>query len=208
MTNLYYKTLDKNPQNVNIATLPTALQQRLNKKKNPQKRNTSIQGYQLLAYALEDSFGHTIQQIDYSRAGKPFIPNSNISFSISHSKDIVGVVVTNKLTIGLDIEYKRPLKITDSSFAFFSEVEKEAILAAQKPSHRLINYWSKKEAFIKAVGGRMFDLANYTDVRKNIFEWKKEDFFFKQINLNKMYFTWLSYKGLGEEINIKKVQEV
>lgn len=87
--------------------------------------------------------------------GKPFLPGSNLEFNLSHSKQMGLLAVNRTDPLGVDVEWKRPdfggLKIARR---FFSPRE-VAELEQLPPEHHLdafFNGWTRKEAYIKALG--------------------------------------------------------
>lgn len=113
-------------------------------------------------------------QIQFAAAeyGKPYLvfPPSEgyaaaIEFNMSHAGDQMLVGVVRGRAIGVDIEQIRPdFATTDIAMNYFSAAEQEAFRAvpdAQKPQ-AFFNAWTRKEAFIKAVGeGLSFPLADF-----------------------------------------------
>lgn len=96
-------------------------------------------------------------QFCYSDRGKPaLLPNNNnLYFNLSHSENMAVYAMTRKLQIGVDIEYIRP--ITDAeeiAKRFFSESEYKLIQSLPENQKQLafFNCWTRKEAYIKAIG--------------------------------------------------------
>lgn len=112
----------------------------------------------------------------YSSYGKPALNRvgatrsiddaaDNISFNLSHSAGLALYAIARKREVGVDIEYVRPdfadMKIA-GQFFFASEI---AALLSSPPERRAIeffNYWTLKEAYIKARGeGLTFPLDQF-----------------------------------------------
>lgn len=90
---------------------------------------------------------------------------TDICFNMSHAGDQMLVGVVRGRAIGVDIEQIRPdFATTDIAMHYFSAVEQAAFRAVpdeQKPQ-AFFNAWTRKEAFIKAVGeGLSFPLADF-----------------------------------------------
>lgn len=98
--------------------------------------------------------------ISYTESGKPFIKNSPINISISHTKGMVAVIVSKSI-VGVDIEKNsdRVLRIENK---FMSETEKLQIDKSNKANNLLI-YWSAKETLYK-----IFDTKGL-DFKKNLY---------------------------------------
>ncbi len=114
----------------------------------------------------------TVIQFAAAEYGKPYLvfPPSEghgaaIEFNMSHAGDQMLVGVVRGRAIGVDIEQIRPdFATTDIAMHYFSAVEQAAFRAVpdeQKPQ-AFFNAWTRKEAFIKAVGeGLSFPLADF-----------------------------------------------
>lgn len=90
--------------------------------------------------------------------GKPFLPASNIGVSVSHSGPLVLITIADSLPLGCDIEQAIPrpdlLAIAEHYFtrAEFAHIE------ALEPNQRVAAFydcWTRKEAYLKAVGAGM-----------------------------------------------------
>lgn len=82
--------------------------------------------------------------------GKPFFPDSDICFSLSHS-GVYAVCAVSDCEVGVDIEAPRAnsLKLAKR---FFTQSESEAISSCDVPDKEFCRYWVRKEAYIKAIG--------------------------------------------------------
>lgn len=193
-----------------LEQLPIVIQNRILKKKQQKKRESSLLGYTLLQRALIQYFDTTLEAIRFLSSGKPILDlaNQSLSFNISHSKSLVGVVIGEGNNLGLDIESFRKFDTVESSFSFFSPVEQKAILEAPDSDWKLIELWSKKEALVKAVGGKMFDMAAYTDVRFDRTSWKGNTYQLSCINYDFEGFIWIASSLSINNINIKIVHDL
>jgi 4'-phosphopantetheinyl transferase len=107
----------------------------------------------------------------YGAEGKPELGgdlgNSGIRFNLSHSGEVVLLAVTQGLTVGVDVEF------VDSRFAsqavaeqFFSKSEVH-LLQALPQVDRLDAFfacWTRKEAYVKALGGGLWIPLDSFDV--------------------------------------------
>ena len=87
----------------------------------------------------------------YNQYGKPYIANnSNIFFSISHSKDCI-VYIEDTEEIGIDIEYMKGFnpKIVGR---FFTPEEKEFLNNSKDINNDGYMLWTRKEAILKRNG--------------------------------------------------------
>jgi 4'-phosphopantetheinyl transferase len=95
----------------------------------------------------------------YNSYGKPALDNAYkgepLEFNISHSHELCLAAVTRAHPIGVDIEYIRS-DLADEQIArrFFSQREVAMLLSLPEELRKeaFFNCWTRKEAFIKAIG--------------------------------------------------------
>jgi len=193
-----------------LIQLPSIIQNRILKKKQKKKKESSLLGYILLQRVLLQHFELSLDAITFLSSGKPILKTANqqLSFNISHSKSLVGLVIGREEALGLDIEAFRKFDQVESSFSFFSLVEQQEILAAPNSNWKLIEFWSKKEALVKAVGGRMFDMAAYTDIRFETATWEGKTYQLSQIDYNFEGVIWVASSLSTNNIIVKVVQDL
>lgn len=202
---LYHNTLIEKDLTAKSPKLPLILQQRINKHKRLRNRLNSLAGYLLLQHALQEH-QLNIQELQFTTIGKPYLADNKVSFSISHNANWVGVCLMNKVgKIGIDIQTFKTFHPIENTFAFFSTVEQQAILTSKTPQQTLIHYWSKKEALIKAIGGKMFEEANSTNVTPSHCNWKGSTFYWTLIPNNFNAAIWIASNQEEEKILQKKV---
>ena len=122
---------------------------------------------QLLAERL-DARPESIALV-YGARGKPAIVRSSrepdVRFNMSHCDDVAVYGLSSGREIGVDVEAIRPLREADDIAArFFSPRENVAYraLAPGERSEGFFNCWTRKEAFIKALGeGLSFPLDRF-----------------------------------------------
>ncbi|MEW6469284.1 MAG: 4'-phosphopantetheinyl transferase superfamily protein [Bacteroidota bacterium] len=98
---------------------------------------------------LRSLTGSTALKIAYDDFGKPFLRDSALRISISHSHGRVGLIASGQET-GLDIEQVRE-KIYRIRMKFMSEAELKNIGAAAA-HEQLTAYWCAKESLYKLYG--------------------------------------------------------
>lgn len=99
--------------------------------------------------------------------GKPELPdfsNSRLFFNVSHSGEFGLIALNREGPIGIDLEFMREIDYWSLADSVFSNVEKEELL--EIPINFLSNAfysgWTRKEAFIKAIGkGFSFPLKEF-----------------------------------------------
>lgn len=89
----------------------------------------------------------------YGPQGKPWLPS--LEFNVSHTGDVALYAVTRERRVGIDVEAARALADADRIVdRFFSarEVEAYRALSSAKRARAFVTCWTRKEAFIKAIG--------------------------------------------------------
>jgi 4'-phosphopantetheinyl transferase len=95
----------------------------------------------------------------YAEYGKPELgpPDMTLQFNVSHSHDLALYAFTRNHSIGVDIEYVNRRSVMDRmkiARRFFSDMEYDALCALpqSKQDRAFLACWTRKEAFIKAIG--------------------------------------------------------
>jgi 4'-phosphopantetheinyl transferase len=95
----------------------------------------------------------------YGPRGKPFLDGpdalSGLEFNLSNSDEMALVGLVRGIEIGVDIEFMKPMPDCEQiSERFFSESEREVLrkLPAEVKEEAFFNCWTRKEAYLKAVG--------------------------------------------------------
>ena len=154
MNNIYY--IDISNISIEDINLSLVSEERLNKCNlinEELKKKQSLISYLLLRYAFNEL---NIELNNYSFEyvnNKPFIPNIGYHFNITHSKNIVAVVISDK-EVGIDCEYidiTRSLKAKDY---LLSDIEKSEFDCLDDKQKYLYFYskWVAKEAHFKMLG--------------------------------------------------------
>ena len=92
---------------------------------------------------------------DYTPYGKPEITGSRIRFNVSHSEDRAIIALTLDDAVGVDVERLRPVQdCLGLAERFFSGPERARLesLPEELRNEAFLNCWTRKEAFIKAIG--------------------------------------------------------
>jgi len=103
----------------------------------------------------------------FSRHGKPSLrEHGGLYFNLAHSHELALVAVTGLGEVGVDIEHVRPLADMDSiarhSFSEHEYNQLQALPAGQR-LQGFFRCWSRKEAFIKALGeGLSYPLQQFS----------------------------------------------
>lgn len=92
--------------------------------------------------------------------GKPYVPGHAIRFNFSDTKDGILVAVSRDMELGADVEtMQRTVDHEAVSEHYFTPEEIANIKQATDPKRRFLEFWTRKEAVLKASGvGIMDDL--------------------------------------------------
>jgi len=106
----------------------------------------------------------SIAYLRYSKFGRPYFAMlEDFDFNISHSGNLVVCAVTNRGRIGIDVEKRKHINISDFKEQFLA-TEWQHIKDEGFPHYTFYDYWTKKEAVIKADGRGMALSLNFIDV--------------------------------------------
>jgi len=127
----------------------------------PRDRNRFTVARGSLRTILGRYLKHNPEQLSfsYSQFGKPALvdhPDAHeLSFNLSHANELALLAVTRARAIGVDIEFIRPeFASAEIAERFFSshEVAELRALPAATQREAFFNCWTRKEAYIKAIG--------------------------------------------------------
>ena len=165
---------------------------------HPHKRLQHLAGRFLLQFLFPD-FPYELIQIADTR--KPYLPNEQYHFSISHCGDYAAAIVSSDKRVGVDIERITP-RIEGIADKFLHRSEEDffnedyfSFLNQWNLDHRvrlefLTLIWSSKEALFKWYGNGELDFKKHMqlsgDLTVNDGEWIELPFTFKKENALKM----------------------
>lgn len=98
-------------------------------------------------------------ELVYGQHGKPALSSrfahAALCFNVSHAEDVALYAFSHRRNVGVDVEAVRELHDADAvARRFFSrrEVEEYAALGSRDRPLGFFNCWTRKEAFVKAIG--------------------------------------------------------
>jgi phosphopantetheinyl transferase len=119
-------------------------------------------------YLLQELFpGFPYHLIEIADTRKPFLPNEEYHFSISHCGDYAAVIVSRSSRVGIDIELVSA-KVERIKHKFLSEEElKNFDLQSPVISSKLLTlFWSCKEAAFKWYGNGEVDFKKHIHLKQ------------------------------------------
>ena len=125
-------------------------------------------------------------EIEYLKSGKPILKNNEKEISITHSAELVAVLVSDR-KIGIDAE-NTDRNIDKVSTRFLHKQEFETLNNSKDPQVGTVLYWSAKEAIFKCtdIEGVQFNEQIYISP----FEIKNEGSFKGCLNNTDFYKLW------------------
>jgi len=97
----------------------------------------------------------TAIRLSYGRNGKPVLEGSrgHVEFNLAHSGGEAVIALADGAAVGVDIELHRPISDLESlARLVFSDVERRNLNLAPDPLSAFLNGWTRKEAYVKALG--------------------------------------------------------
>jgi len=119
-------------------------------------------GRQLLCELYREETGENCPEIRIANRGKPFFEDSDLHFSISHTKDHVFCVLSSG-PVGIDAEEKRREINLRLAEKILSDSERARFDAAADKRDALLRLWVLKEAAGKLTGEGLNGYPDHTD---------------------------------------------
>jgi len=115
----------------------------------------------LAVRALTSTMGIDPTAIAYQTSGKPYLKNSNLTISISHTKNYAAVLLSVHELAGVDVEYRSD-RIRKIRHKFMHPDEESNLKHSGNPmseSVGLLLHWCAKESLYKAVPENAVEFA-------------------------------------------------
>jgi phosphopantetheinyl transferase len=124
---------------------------------HPHKRLQHLGGRYLLPYLFPDFPSSSIAIAD---TRKPFLPDEQYHFSISHSGNYAAAIVSSEERVGIDLElYTERVQRIKHKFLHHSELAFVNSIIEEKHTQLLTLLWSAKEAMFKWWGNGDVDFS-------------------------------------------------
>lgn len=190
-----------------LKQIPFVFQQQVLKYRRWQDMQSSLFGKLLLLQAAK-STGYTsfsLNHLKYTDLKRPYadgLPDFNISHSGAYT---ICAINTGAGKIGVDIEEVKDMPVEDFEEQF-SKKEMEAILKSEDAMQAFFKLWTKKEAFLKAIGTGLHIPLNQVFIDDNRIIWENSTWFLKELNFEKKYPCHICKSGENDEILMQEVQ--
>jgi len=134
-----------------IESLPEIIKKHILEYKDLNRRLASIYAWHYLANYLESDFNVKLDNkaVFYGDNGKPYLNVKDVYFNISHSHNLIAIIISNQ-ECGIDIQYKtKDLRIARKILSIDETKEfKTKIFKADYLNRK----WVTKEAYGKMIG--------------------------------------------------------
>ncbi|MBO9586226.1 MAG: 4'-phosphopantetheinyl transferase superfamily protein [Flavobacterium sp.] len=184
---------------------PVYYQEKIKRYRRWQDAQLSLLGRVLLYKAAEEIYGHKLhdKEIKYTKHNKPYFEDHVIQFNITHSEGIVVCALTDLHEVGVDIEIITDFELDSFKFEM-TEKERQKIESSDNIKDAFFEYWTQKEAVIKAHGhGLTIPLKSF-EIVENKTEINEEKFYLKEIKIDEKYKCHISLKTSIGEIYLKE----
>ena len=145
-------------------------------------------GYLLLSNSWKQTYQQPmdLSKIQFSESHRPYLPNHEGDFNISHSGDYVICVLSGNARVGIDIERRRAVDFSDFT-ATMNEMQWVDIKKSKDPNRRFFQYWTMKESVIKADGrGLSIPLTDITIIDDQV-HYDEKRWFLHQFQLDDLH---------------------
>lgn len=184
------------------------MQHTLLKQQNPNSRIASLLGKILLQHGLallQPAGTYTLAQIQFTYYHRPYLPESNIDFNLSHSGKYVICALSDTTRLGIDIEQIKPVNM-DHFTDFMTPEEIEAINAAPEPVIAFYKYWTQKESILKANGKGLHIPLNEFSVADNQATLENQHWYIQELSVDEAYICHIATNTPSPVISIQYQQ--
>jgi 4'-phosphopantetheinyl transferase len=135
-----------------LEQLPKPKRDQILRLRPPLSRFNSTFGWLLVKFGFRHS-GYAdfeLSRLNFDERQKPRWPGAQHDFNLSHSGSLLACVLTDNGQVGIDVEQIRPLQDQDGMFERI--LAPQETLSADAGPALFFQYWTRKEAVIKAEG--------------------------------------------------------
>lgn len=158
MIDLWYlntNSIDQEEVKVRLKDLPDVIINEISRYKNHSDRRLKLYGKLILKkFYEENGIEFNWSKIHIQSGGKPYYIDAK-KFNISHSGDYVAVAFSDE-EIGVDIEWVTQFDI-ESVLSYLHPLEAEYVKHSTDLRNDFFKIWTRKEAFLKAIGSGVVD---------------------------------------------------
>lgn len=171
-----------------LLLLPDGQRQSALRKRRWIDKQLTIAGKLLLLKALQElgvEGKFKLSDLRYNSHKRPYF-DGDIDFNISHSADMVICCATDEGKIGVDIEQVKEIDLADYP-DYFTQNEWRYINAHHPKFDGFYNFWTRKEAVLKAIGTGFHTPLDEVDVSENEIIYDDITYYIQGMNILKDY---------------------
>lgn len=171
-----------------------------------QDRYAHLFGRLLLCHAWKTigKSGNPLPELQYNNYARPFI-TGDIDFNITHAGEFVACTIGSGVKLGIDIEQHQDICLPDYSNTM-SDAQWNDINNSVNPTETFFNYWTRKEAIIKADGKGLSIPLGTIRLERTIGYAEGNCWFIHQITIGEGYSASLACNSDPILISIEKIQ--
>jgi 4'-phosphopantetheinyl transferase len=142
-----------------VEQLPAGKREQVMRLRPSLGRFNSALAWQLVKFGFRHSGTHDFELslLRFDNGKKPHWPAAGYDFNISHSESLLACALTDDGQVGIDVEFIRPLH--DGARMFEQILAPQERLPPDADRELFFQYWTRKEAVIKAEGsGGVWDM--------------------------------------------------
>lgn len=188
-----------------LKQLPITLQTKILKYHNWQDGERSLAGNILLLKGLY-SIGqkqYTLDDLKYTKFQKPYFDEA-ISFNITHSGEYVICALSETNRVGVDVEVIKDIPMEDFTNLFANQEWNDVINATNK-LRAFYTLWTKKEAFLKAVGCGLSQPLNEVVIENDRITWENQPWFLHEIVLDQYHIAYICCDVVTPQIQLMEI---
>lgn len=182
-----------------IDILPNDLKQEVEKYVRWEDQHNTLIGKLLvyLGYSILKGERLNFEIYERDKYNKPFLKDSSLNFNISHSgKTVVCAISQKRVKLGIDIEEIKKININDFENIFHpNEFNK---IRQTNDIEEFYKYWTRKEAFTKAIGEGIILPLGPIDTTKKIISKNKDNYYLESHLLDKLFCSLASTKNKSQ----------
>lgn len=210
MIYIYYSYLsEKNHESLlknDLPQFPADYQEKINRFQRWQDAQLSLLGRILLFKGVKEAYKQKpeAKEIIQTLYNKPYFEDNSVLFNISHSGEIVVCALSDEHEIGIDVEIITNIETADFK-SQMTQKEWDKIVLSLNKKEAFFDYWTQKEAVLKAQGhGLIIPLKSF-EILDNTTKINEEKYYLTEVKIDEKYKCHLSLKNDISEIYLKKI---
>ncbi|MFB9845173.1 4'-phosphopantetheinyl transferase family protein [Mucilaginibacter ginsenosidivorans] len=169
-----------------LLLLPQNMRAEASKKRVWTDKQLYIAGKLLLAKLLQQFDIHfSLGDVKYSSYHRPYFDHG-IDFNIAHSGNFAICCGTATGKVGVDIEQIKPTDLSEYT-DYFTYAEREVIRSYPDIMRGFYDFWTRKEALLKAVGTGFNIPFSSVDVTGDVVEYANMTYHIQKLNIDTGY---------------------